>query len=552
MRLSLRSKTMLGVALIEGALLAALITVAVRFMTESANEALIKRASTTSRLFATTTKDAVLSFDLASLDTFTIDLLQNPDIKYVKVLSDNGELLSSAGDAQFIEKNFALDSSVESVNDDIFDVQALIKEGDTVYGSVQIGIAINSITQAMNRVRKWTVSIALIEMLLVAIFSYFLGVYLTQNLYRLRKDTHNIAKNVKIGKYNHEVTVIKSGDELEDLSTAFSELSHTLKEEYFKRSKYEIELIELNASLEERVARRTAQLSKQKDELEKAYQDLSLTQKKLIHSEKMASVGQLAAGVAHEINNPLGYVSSNLKVLQEYMEHYYTITKILLSFNHTEGDEKLKDIAWQAMEFLQQENFSFINEDSQDLLGSSLKGLERIRSIVLNLKQFSRESGEGMEPCNLNDCINIALNMVHNELKYHCQVTTDLRDIPNVSINEGKIIQVLTNLLINASQAVEKNGLIHVISCHEGDNVLIKIKDNGSGIPSDIMNRIFDPFFTTKPVGIGTGLGLSICYDIMLEHQGSIEVESKLSEGSTFTLIFPVCQEMPFYQEHNH
>ncbi|UAA40766.1 histidine kinase [Paraneptunicella aestuarii] len=540
---------MLGVALIEGVLLAVLITVAVRFMTESANEALIKRASTTSRLFATTTKDAVLSFDLASLDMFTVDLLQNPDIKYVKVLSSNGELLSSAGDDKLIKKPFSLDSSVESVKDDIFDVQALISEGSTVYGSVQIGIVINSITQSMNRVRKWTVSIALIEMLLVAIFSYFLGVYLTKNLYRLRKDTHNIAKNVKIGKYNHEVTVIKSGDELEDLSTAFSELSHTLKEEYFKRSKYEIELIELNASLEERVARRTAQLSKQKDELEKAYQELSLAQKKLIHSEKMASVGQLAAGVAHEINNPLGYVSSNLKVLQEYMEHYYTITQILLLFNHAEGDGKLQDITQQAVEFLRQEDFSFLNEDSQDLLDASLKGLERIRSIVLNLKQFSRENGEGMEPCNLNDCINIALNMVHNELKYHCQVTTDLKNLPNASINEGKIIQVLTNLLINASQAVEKEGLIHVTSSHEGDYVFIRIRDNGSGIAPDILNRIFDPFFTTKPVGIGTGLGLSICYDIMVEHQGNIEVESKLSKGTTFTLTFPVCQEMPFYPE---
>ncbi len=544
MRLSLRSKTMLGVAVIEAVLLAALVTVAVGFMRDSANEALLKRANTTARLFATTTKDAVLSYDLASLDTYTSDLMLNPDIVYVKVLSAGGTVFSSAGDKNFINKKFLPDNAVETVTDGVFDVLSEIKQDETVYGEVQLGIAIDSITAAMSKVRNWTISIAVMEMFLVAIFSYILGVYLTKNIYRLRKVTGLLSENIKNGVYESTNVTIKSQDELQDLSIAFNELAETLLREHSRRTEFEGELIRLNETLEGRVELRTEQLQAQNSELEQINKDLALAQEQLVQSEKMASVGQLAAGVAHEINNPLGYVTSNLKVLTEYIEEYQQACFKVKAFVDSDSIEQRKVLVSDLIEHFKKADFQFVDADSTDLILGSISGLERIAEIVKNLKQFSRADEDEFQECDINECVRTSLNMVNSEIKYHCDVKVDLQPLPIISANIGKIIQVLTNLLINGSQAVKQGGQLDIATSCCDNNVQVKVSDNGEGIPKGVIKKIFDPFFTTKPVGEGTGLGLSISYDIVQEHNGRIDVRSVENEGTTFTITLPIQLQM--------
>lgn len=549
MKFSVRLKTMLGTAAIELVLLSALIWVALDFMLDSANEAINKRATTTTQLFASATKDAVLSYDLASLDTFADELLSNPDIRYVLITDAEGQHLGFAGDELFLEKlaldhDFQADTDVSLVDDQVFDSSADIVENEIKFGSVQIGIDIGSINTALTEIKRFIVGIAVFEMFLVAIFSYLLGIYLTTNLYRLKGSTHKITESIKSGDYNFSVTKLNSGDELEQLSLAFFELSETLKVEHDKKQSAELDLIELNNELEQKVERRTEKLQKQYIKLEKVNNALAKTQEQLIQSEKMASVGQLAAGVAHEINNPIGFVTSNISTLKEYVDEYKQACDIVNHYLNEQDETKRERLNQQMGEYFKECDFEFLNQDTDAIFNDSSHGLKRVAEIVGNLKQFSRADSAEMQSCDVNECIHTAVKMSNNEIKYHCEVKLKLANLPNVSANIGKITQVITNLVINASQAIDKSerGMIRILTSATNEHVNIYINDTGKGITEEIMDKIFDPFFTTKPVGEGTGLGLSICYDIIEEHGGSIKVNSSKAKGTTFSIVLPIFQ----------
>lgn len=549
MRLSVRVKTMLGTAAIELALLSALIWVALDFMLESTNEALNKRATTTTQLFASATKDAVLSYDLASLETFAQELLSNPDIKYVLITDAQNENLAFAGDEQFLDKlaldhDFIQDTDISQVDDQIFDSYAEIKEESVVYGKVKIGIDIGSINSALLEVKQFIVGIAAFEMLLVAFFSYILGIYLTANLYRLKDSTQKITQSVKSGDYDFEVKTIKSKDELEQLSSAFTELSETLKVEHERKQTAEQDLIQLNSELEQKVERRTETLKKKNLELEDTNKTLAQTQEQLVQSEKMASVGQLAAGVAHEINNPIGFISSNVNTLKDYVDEYRQACDMVSVYIAETDEIKRVELKNEMKAYFENSDFGFINQDIEAIFNDSSHGLKRVADIVNNLKQFSRAEETQMQNCQVNDCIHAALKMLSREAKAHCEIKLKLADVPEISANIGKITQTLSNLLLNSSQAIDKNsgGLIRILTSSTQDYVNIYINDTGSGIADDVIDKIFDPFFTTKPVGTGTGLGLSICYDIIEEHSGSIQVNSSASKGTTFSISLPIFQ----------
>ena len=535
---------MIGTAAIEAALLSALIWVAIDFMLESANEAINKRAMTTSQLFASATKDAVLSYDLASLETFADELLTNPDIRYVKILDAERQILTFAGDEQFLQHEFIADSDVSLIEDGVFDAKAMIKESDVEFGSVELGIDIGSINQALTKVKNFIVSIAVFEMLLVAIFSYVLGIYLTTNLYRLRDSTNQITANIKNEDYNFELETIHSRDELEQLSEAFTDLTQTLVSEHERKQMAEQELIELNYTLEDKVERRTEKLKAKNLELENLNHELAETQEQLVQSEKMASVGQLAAGVAHEINNPIGFVTSNLETLTVYVDEYIEASELVVNYINERDKQKRLELGKQMIRHFKETDFTYLAEDSKAIFSESTSGLQRVSEIVKNLKQFSRADTEQMQECNINDCIETALKMVNNELKYHCEINTKLSELPPVIANMGKLIQVFTNILINSGQAIDnaEAGQIQITTSTNERTVNINISDNGKGIPEDIIDKIFNPFFTTKPVGQGTGLGLSICYDIIQEHHGDISVQSSETHGTSFIIVLPVFQ----------
>ena len=282
-------------------------------------------------------------------------------------------------------------------------------------------------------------------------------------------------------------------------------------------------------------------IEKKNSELQGAYDELKATQSQLVQQEKMASIGQLAAGVAHEINNPIGFVTSNLGTLQKYLARMAEFLKTQAEiFPQDEGDERVIRLA----EIRRQLKIEPILEDLPSLLAESLDGVERVRKIVQNLKSFSRVDQSNYTVTDINQCLDDTLNMIWNELKYKCTVKKDYGDLPSTLCYPQQLNQVFMNLLVNAAQAIESQGEIVITTRASAQEITIAIADTGSGIPPENLARIFEPFFTTKEVGKGTGLGLSITYDIVTKkHGGKIEVTSKTGKGTTFCVILPIKTE---------
>jgi two-component system, NtrC family, sensor kinase len=275
------------------------------------------------------------------------------------------------------------------------------------------------------------------------------------------------------------------------------------------------------------------------NELEKAYSDLKTTQAKVVQQEKMASIGQLAAGVAHEINNPMGFISSNLGTLTKYVDR---LSEFILA--QSEALEMLPDM--NMVESLKARRkalkLDYILEDSKDLITESLEGAERVRTIVKNLKSFARVDEAERKKSDINECLTSTINIAWNELKYKASLVKELGDIPLIRCYPQQINQVFMNLLVNAAQAIDKQGEITVKTWHVDSSIYASVTDTGCGMTPAVMNRIFEPFYTTKDVGKGTGLGLSIIYDIIKNHNGEISVESEPGQGTTFTVRLPVTE----------
>lgn len=267
--------------------------------------------------------------------------------------------------------------------------------------------------------------------------------------------------------------------------------------------------------------------------------ELKSTQSQMLQREKMASIGQLAAGVAHEINNPIGFVSSNLRSLDKYIKKLLGYLETL----ETQFKEQLPE-GWQELKAERKKlKIDFLIEDCGDLIEESLDGSERVRKIVQNLKTFSRVDQAEEQLADLNECLESTIAIVWNEIKYKATLEKELADLPDLHCNPQELNQVFTNILVNAAQAIEKEGVIKIRSWLDGDVVKISFQDNGSGIDPENQEKIFEPFFTTKPVGEGTGLGMSISYEIVKKHGGDIHLDSVVGQGTTFTLSFPLHPE---------
>jgi len=260
----------------------------------------------------------------------------------------------------------------------------------------------------------------------------------------------------------------------------------------------------------------------------------------LLQSEKMASIGQLAAGIAHELNNPIGFVHSNLGTLDGYL---HDLMAIIEAYDKATRPEHCACPQLPGVERLMEElDFGFLKGDIFNLVAESKEGLGRVRKIVQDLKSFSRVGEQEWQEADLHQGLDSTLNIVWNELKYKCKVVKEYGDIPPVYCLISQLNQVFMNLLVNASHAIETQGTVTIRTRpHGGDSVCVEIADTGKGIAPEHLNRIFEPFFTTKPVGKGTGLGLSLSYNIVQRHHGRIEVDSQPGQGTTFRVILPIC-----------
>ena len=268
---------------------------------------------------------------------------------------------------------------------------------------------------------------------------------------------------------------------------------------------------------------------------------LKRSQAKVLHQEKMASIGQLAAGVAHEINNPIGFINSNLSTLGKYLSRLSGFLAVQAECIAAGAPPELVESVRQQQARLK---IDYIVKDLEDLVRESLEGAERVRSIVADLKSFSRVDESEYKQADLNECLRSTINIVWNEIKYKATLKKELGEIPRTRCYPQQMNQVFMNLLVNAAHAIDHQGIITVRTWEEDGYVCVSVADTGHGIPEENLNRIFEPFFTTKEVGKGTGLGLSITYDIVKKHNGEITVRSEPGKGTVFTVRIPVVEEI--------
>lgn len=285
-----------------------------------------------------------------------------------------------------------------------------------------------------------------------------------------------------------------------------------------------------------------AELTRRNNELTELNVRLSMAQEQLMQSEKLASIGQLAAGVAHEINNPIGYVFSNFETLGTYIAR---LLSMLEAYRQAEAgivDPALLDkLRAQRKEM----DIDYLIEDIPVMMDESREGITRVRKIVQDLKDFSRvDANQEWQWADLHAGIDSTLNIVSNEVKYKADVIKEYGAIPEIECQPSHINQVIMNIVVNGAHAITgERGVIRIRTGCQDEDVWIEISDNGVGMPKEIQSRIFDPFFTTKPIGSGTGLGLSLSYGIIQKHNGRIEVQSEPGQGTTFRITLPVRQQ---------
>ncbi|HCN19849.1 MAG TPA: hypothetical protein DIS73_06135 [Planctomycetia bacterium] len=355
--------------------------------------------------------------------------------------------------------------------------------------------------------------------------------------YTVTTPVKNFIKDIKIianGNLDHKVN-IRSRNEIGQLAAEFNQLTENLKNTLAEKDDYANRLSDLNVNLERKVRERTLALEEANQALQKAYKELQNAQAQLVQSEKMASLGQLVAGIAHEVNNPVSFIYGNMDHLTEYIND---IKKVLAGFM---GLKSLNLEEKQQIDNLVQEtDLDFLLKDLDKLIKSCKNGAERTKDIVVALRSFSRLDEAALKDADIHEGIDSTLEILTHNYKNRITVHKEYGNIPKIRCYASQLNQVFMNLLANASQAIENNGDVWIKTQKKGENVLISIRDTGNGISEENMKKLFTPFFTTKPIGQGAGLGLSISYGIIEKHNGLIWAESKVGAGTTFNIELPL------------
>ena len=277
--------------------------------------------------------------------------------------------------------------------------------------------------------------------------------------------------------------------------------------------------------------------------LKQAIEDRKLIESQLIQNAKMASLGELVAGIAHELNNPLSFINANLGNLKKF---FLKILGLIEAYDQMDIPSKAKEEVEKKKAAIK---FDYLQKRIGEMLERSSIGADRMRKIIQDLKIFSRLDAAEFAEADINGAIDTTLNIMYNEYKNRIEIKKEFGDLPPVKCYVARLNQVFMNLLINACQVIEGNGEIRIRTGSENGMVKIQISDTGGGIPENVIERIFDPFFTTKPVGQGTGLGLSISHGIIKQHNGEISAESTLGKGTMFTVKIPVNPKSPIKED---
>ena len=389
-----------------------------------------------------------------------------------------------------------------------------------------------------------TLFLLVIAVVLSAVLTIVMVRLILVPVYRLEKASQDVAN----GDLDVEVPVT-SNDEMGNLSLAFNQMTGSLKEAK-EKEKVQTErlkmqwdvLTETNQELEENSKRLESQkvkIENKNKQLQSAMNKLKEAQNQLVQSEKMASVGQLTAGIAHEINNPINFVSSNISPLKRDMEDIMKLLELCASETEKENLQKKFD---NIEKFKEEIEYDVILQEVKQLLSGIEEGARRTMEIVKGLRNFSRLDEGEKKLADINEGIDSTLLMLRNQLKNRIEVVKNFGSIPQLLCYPGKLNQVFMNIINNAGQSIEGNGIIEISTIYEKKNIQVSIKDNGKGMSPEVAEHIFEPFYTTKDVGKGTGLGLSISYGIIKEHDGEIVVKSNEGEGTEFVITMPVSE----------
>ncbi|AUM12765.1 ATP-binding protein [Ketobacter alkanivorans] len=390
--------------------------------------------------------------------------------------------------------SFGLSTSVD-INSHIKDVDLYVSQYD--FDDTHLTLATQNTLETLQ-------SASFLKWILVA-FSLVFTISLCIQFIVARRSIKNLA-NLAVQRAN-DLTAINSD----------------LTDEIFSRIEFQAELLSKNQKIQN--------MNKQLEE----------AQNQLIQQEKLASLGQLAAGVAHEINNPVGFINSNLTMLKKYADRALELITTLDASLSGIADEDLMTTINQKKKALKIDS---IKRNMLAVIDESMEGVTRVKQIVQDLKDFSRIDEAEWQWTDLHAGIDSTLNIAWNEIKYKAVVHKEYGELPNVECVPSQINQVIMNLLVNSAHAMENSGNIYLRTSAQKDTITIEVEDDGCGIPEKIIGKIFDPFFTTKEVGKGTGLGLSLSYGIIKKHNGELSVKSRPGEGTTFTITLPISRKL--------
>ena len=370
----------------------------------------------------------------------------------------------------------------------------------------------DSITEYHEKITSFVIIFSLLIIIIALIVAYMLAQTITKPLKEMEKTVGNIANGDLSGRLDYA-----QYQELNTLANSYNMMADALQRMY--------------STLENQVQERTR-------ELKSAYSELQSTQAMMVHSEKMKSLGELVAGIMHEINNPINFIYGNMTHLGNYSND---LIDMIDEYNK-HLDKLPEDIQASLEKYREEIDFDFLKTDMPDLIKSCKEGADRAKNIIQDLKSFSRMEEAAITDVNVPQEIDTTLNILHNKIKNKANVHKEyMENVPKIEAFGGQLNQVFMNILDNAVGAIEKQGDIWIRINTENNKMLrIEIEDNGVGMEEEVIKKVFDPFFTTKPVGQGTGLGMSITHKIVKNHQGSISVESNKGIGTKFTIKLPI------------
>ncbi|MBF0484177.1 MAG: PAS domain S-box protein [Candidatus Omnitrophica bacterium] len=466
------------------------------FMTENSR----KKFLNAFQIFLQTGKAQGLTFDIIRKDGSVFTVLANASAIYEK----NGTFIMSRSTLVDITERKNIEENLEATKE-------------------YLGKIIDSVADPIfvkDREHKWV--------LLNDSYCSFMGYKREELIGKSDYDFFPIKEAKVFWEKDEEVFESGEGNVNEEFFTDASKITRTI---ITKKTLY---IDHKGAKLIVGIIRDITELKRTTEELKTTYEKLINIQARLVQSEKMASLGQLAAGVAHEINNPVTYVLSNISAFQDYEKKLNGFLHDLIELStNSKFQKQINELntKWQVMD---------VFDDMPALVAETFEGVERIKKIVQDLRMFAHPTKGVFKYGDIHKCIDQALNIVFCEIKDRVRLIKEFGNIPKVYFQEQQMSQVFINLFVNAAQAIEKEGELRVKTCADAQYIHIEIADNGVGIPPDILPKIFDPFFTTKPVGQGTGLGLSVVHGIIEEHKGTINVESHINHGTTFRIKLPI------------